>query len=379
MTNIDVDPSVVEVRPQLTGSGASARKFKIERRLETTLAQELMAVVAGLAVAVVLCGGLIWLAGSEIIPSYQALLKGAFGTENAVLETLVQATPLIFTGLAATFAFRAKVWNIGGEGQLFAGAMGAFLASDLLGDSLPKLPLLIVIFAFAASGGALWGGLAGVLRTRFGVNEIIATVMLNFVILNVVSFMLSDWWQDPLSFYYQTARMPDVAALPRLVAGSRLHLGFLIALFLAATVWFVLERTSFGYEVRSIGVNPRVAEYGGIRGAKVILLTMFISGALAGMGGASELAGVHMRLQLDISDNLGFTGIIIALVARLRPVGVIIAAIVAGALTNGATTMQLTTGVPAALVDVLRGLALVFVLIGAVAVNYRIRRVARDA
>lgn len=366
--------------PKLTNPARTrpARRWRVERRLNTTLTQETVAIVLAILASVLACAGLIALAGSNVIDSYIALFDGSFGSQNAALETLVQATPLIFTGLAATFAFRAKVWNIGGEGQLFAGTMGAFFASQLFADSLPRLILIPAIMIFAAIGGALWAGLAGVLQTRFGVNVIIATVMLNFVIINVLSFLLSDWWQDPASFYYQSERMPDVTALPKLVDGSRLHLGFLIAVVMAAVVWFVIERTSFGYEVRSVGVNENVARYGGIGNARVIILTMLISGAIAGLAGASELTGIHLRLQLDISDNLGFTGIIIALVARLRPAAVVVTAIVAGALTNGATTMQLTTGVPAALIDVLKGSALVFVLVAAVAVNYKLRRVAVD-
>ncbi len=381
MTDLD-NPPAVDDSPddaaEVSSSAASIprRRFKIERRLQTPWHYEVAAILGAIALAVVICAALISLAGSDVIDSYRALYNGAFGSRNATIETLVQATPLIFTGLAATFAFRAKVWNIGGEGQLFAGAMGAFWASVLLSDTLPRALLIVVVMVFAAVFGAVWAGIAAVLRTQFGVNEIISTVMLNFIIINVLSFLLSDWWQDPASFYYQSERMPDVVALPRLFDGGRLHLGFIIALVMAAVVWFVLERTSFGYEVRSVGVNPRVASYGGIIGSRIVIATMLVSGAIAGLAGGSELTGIHLRLQLDFSDNLGFTGIIIALVARLRPAGVVVAAIIAGALTNGATTMQLTTGVPAALVDVLKGLTLVLVLLGAVVVNYRLRRTA---
>ncbi len=381
MTDVDVPPAAVTPLASTSpdaDSERSGRKWRIERRLETPWHLEVGAIGTGILTAVGACAVLIAAAGSDVVASYQALYNGAFGSGNAAIETLVQATPLIFTGLAATFAFRAKVWNIGAEGQLFAGAMGAFWATELLADALPRLPLIVIVMVFAAVFGAGWAGIAGWLRTKFGVNEIIATVMLNFVILNIVSFLLADWWQDPASFYYQTARMPDSVALPRLFESGRLHLGFLIAVVMAAVVWFVLERTSFGYEVRSIGANPKVATYGGIQSSKIILATMLISGAIAGLAGASELTGIHLRLQLEISDNLGFTGIIIALVARLKPAGVVVAAIVAGALTNGATTMQLTTGVPAALVDVLKGLALVLVLLAAVVVNYRLRRVRTD-
>ena len=379
MTSVEipsVDVAADEPEPTPTGStGSVRRRWKIERRLDTPWYLDAAGVLGGIAVSILVCAVLISAAGSPVLESFRALYDGAFGTRNAAIETLVQATPLIFTGLAAAFAFRAKVWNIGGEGQLYAGAMGAFWASELFSDSLPKLPLIVVVMIFAAVFGAGWAGVAAALRVKFGVNEIIATVMLNFVILNIVSFLLADWWQDPASFYYQSARMPEVVALPRIFSDGRLHVGFIIALATAALVWFVLNRTSFGYEVRSIGANPRVATYGGISSGRIIFATLLVSGAIAGLAGGSELTGLHLRLQLDISDSLGFTGIIIALVARLKPAGVVGAAILAGAVTNGATTMQLSTGVPAALVDVLKGLALVFVLLAAVIVNYRVRRV----
>ncbi len=377
MTDLDVRTDVPVVTEQPPVRRPLRSQWKVERRLETSFALESLGIIGGLAVAVLSSALLISIAGAPVLESYRALFDGAVGSRNAALETLVQATPLIFTGLAAAFAFRAKVWNIGGEGQLFAGAMGAYLAYELF-DGAPRFVLVTLIMVFAAIGGALWAGVAAGLQVRFGVNVIIATVMLNFVILNVMSFLLSDVWQDPASFYYQTARMSDTASLPRIADASRLHLGFVIALVLAALVWFILERTSFGYEVRGVGVNDRVANYGGIGAARIIVLTMLVSGAIAGLAGGSELSGLHLRLQLEISNELGFTGIIIALVARLRPVGVVVAAIVAGALTNGATTMQLATGVPAALVDVLKGSALVFVLIGAVFVRYRVRRVGKD-
>ncbi len=353
---------------------SGGRRWKLERRLEVTAWQEVGSVLAGVIVAVLLCSALIALAGSPVLASYRALLKGAFGTENAIVETLVQATPLIFTGLAAAFAFRAKIWNIGGEGQLWAGAIGCYFVYDLLG-SAPRAVALVAMMIGGMVFGAAWAGIAVLLRNRFGVSEVISTVMLNFIIINITSYLLSDLWRDPASFYYQSALMTETGTLPGIWGTSRLHLGFVLALVMAALVWFVLERTSFGYEIRAVGVNSRVASYGGINGARILAFVMLASGAIAGLAGASELSGIHQRLQLGLSASLGFTGIIIALVARLRPGPIIIAAIAAGALTNGATTMQLTTGVPAALADVIKGMALVCVLIAAVAVNYRLRRV----
>ncbi len=379
MTAVDTPPEAPDAdADDENGDEKTGGRWRIERRLETSWYLEVGGVVLAMVAAILTSSILISAAGSDVLESFRALYRGGFGTRDAFVETLVQATPLIFTGLAAAFAFRAKIWNIGGEGQLYAGAMGAYWASRILGDSLPSIVLIPACFVLAMLMGAGWAGIAAVLRTRFGVNEIITTVMLNFIVLNVLSFLLNGVWQDPASFYAQTDRMSDAYQLPQLLSSGRLHLGFLIALATAALVWFVLARTSFGYEVRSIGANPRVAAYGGIVSNKIIIATLLISGAIAGLAGASELLGTQLRLQPGISSDFGFTGIIIALVARLRPAGVIVVAIAAGALRNGATTMQITTGVPAALVDVITGLALVFVLLAAVMVNYRIRRPQTD-
>ena len=375
---ITITEDVPAPTPEVGDASGGRRRWRIERRLQTPWWLDLGGIFAGLGMAVLTSALLIAAAGSDVLDSYRALYDGAFGNRDSAVETLVQATPLIFTGLAAAFAFRAKVWNIGGEGQLYAGAMGAYWASLVLDESLPRILLIPACFVMAMLLGAGWAGIAAVLRTRFGVNEIITTVMLNFIVLNVLNFLLNGAWQDPASFYAQTDRMSDVFGLPRLLSTGRLHLGFVVAVATAFLVWFILARTSFGYEVRSIGANPRVASYGGITSNRIIIATMLISGAIAGLAGASELLGTQLRLQPGISNDFGFTGIIIALVARLRPAGVVVAAIAAGALTNGATTMQITTGVPAALVDVITGLALMFVLLTAVMVNYRIRRIQTD-
>ena len=333
-----------------------------------------MGLVAAIVAALGTCAVLIAASDKSVVDSYRALAEGAFGSRDAIYETLVQATPIIFTGLAAAFAFKAQVWNIGGEGQFFAGAAGAFFVTDLLGDSLPRAVMLLVLFVAAAVAGGAWGGVAGVLKARFGTNEIITTMMLNFIILFILSYLLGGPWRAAGTFYFQTERFPLSAELPLLVAGSRLHLGFGLAVATAAAVAVVLRRSSFGYEVRSIGVNATAGAYRGISIAKTTILVLLVSGAIAGLAGASEVSGVHQRLQLGISNNFGFVGIIIALVGRLHPVGVVIAAIGFGALVNGATTMQIQTGVPAALVDLVQGVTLVLVLVAAVAVRYKLRR-----
>ena len=352
--------------------------WRLERRLEVKPWHEAVTLVASFLVGLAICSILIAASDKSIFDSYRALFDGAFGSMRAIHETLVQATPLIFTGLAAAFAFRARVWNIGAEGQFFAGAMGAFFVSDLWSDVLPRVVMVPVLFVGAAAAGALWASIAGVLKARYDTNEIITTVMLNFIILLILSYLLGDLWRAPDTYYFQTERLPESTRLPLMIGGSRLHWGFGVALGMAAAVLVVLRRTALGYEVRGVGINRTAGSYKGISISRITVLVMVISGSLAGMAGAAELSGVHHHLQLDISNNFGFVGIIIALVGRLHPVGVIASAIGFGALVNGATTMQIQTGIPAALVDVIQGLTLIFVLTGAVAVRYRLRRTRTD-
>ena len=349
--------------------------LRLERRLDTRPVYELYATLIALAITTVIIGALVALVGVSPPTAFRALYDGAFGNRESALETLVQATPLILTGLAAAVAFRAGVWNIGGEGQFFAGAMGAYWTYTVL-DPLPTPLLFVAMFLGGATAGALWSSVASVLLVRYGTNEILTTVMLNFVILYGLSWLLAGPWQSPKTPYYQTERMADRTWLPRFWDDSRLHWGFAIALVMTVLVYLLIRRTSLGFELRAVGVNKQAAGYKGINVGATIIAVMAISGALAGISGAGELLGLHHRLQLDIAEGVGFTGIIVALVARLHPAGVILVAVAFAGLFNGATAMQVATGIPAALVQVIEGVALVFVLLAAVACRYRLRRPA---
>ena len=229
--------------------------WRLERRLDVKPWHEAVTLVASFLVGLAICSILIAASDKSIFDSYRALFDGAFGSRRAIYETLVQATPLIFTGLAAAFAFRARVWNIGGEGQFFAGAMGAFFVSDLWSDVLPRVVMVPVLFVGAAAAGALWASIAGVLKARYDTNEIITTVMLNFIILLILSYLLGDLWRAPDTYYFQTERLPESTHLPLMIGGSRLHWGFGVALAMAAAVLVVLRRTALGYEVRGVGIN----------------------------------------------------------------------------------------------------------------------------
>ena len=353
--------------------------WRLERRLETRAVHELYATLIALAITAVIIGLLVAIVGVSPLDAFSSLYDGAFGDRESALETLVQATPLILTGLAAAVAFRAGIWNIGGQGQFIAGAIGTWWVYDTM-PGLPAPLLFVAMFAGAAVFGAMWASVASVLLVRYGTNEILTTVMLNFVIDYMLSWLLSGTWQANDTPYSQTERMVDSAFLPRFFDDSRLHLGFAVALAMAAVVHFLVRRTTLGFELRAIGVNKQAASYKGISVGAATIAVMAVSGALAGLAGSGELLGLHHRINFEFGEQLiGFTGIIIALVARLHPAGVIVVAIAFAGLLNGSTQMQVGTGIPAALVQVIEGVALVLVLLAAVACRYRLRRAAVHA
>lgn len=356
--------------------GVKLRKWKVEKRAEANWALTILAAAIAFLAAFLVSAILIRVAGADVGEAFVALFGGAFGSRRATLETLVRSIPLILTGLSASLAFRGKVWNIGAEGQLYAGAMAGYWAFTLL-EGVPRALLLIGILVFSFLGGAFWAGIAGFIKVRFNVDEIISTVMLNYVITFLLSFMLSGVgpWREPESFYQHTAKLPEVAHLPVLISNSRMNIAFLIAIVAAAAVYLLLQRTPLGYEIRALGFNPRASKFKGTNINRLVVIIMVLSGGIAGLAGASELFGIHHRLKLAISEGLGYSGIIVAMLAALDPLGVIVAAILFGALYNGSFRLQIVTQVPSAFISVIQALVLIFMLSAAVLARYRIRRI----
>lgn len=331
---------------------------------------------ASLLLALLLSAMLFAAAGASPVAAFAALLKGAFGSWRTTSETLVAATPLIFTGLATAVAFRARIWNIGAEGQVFAGAMFAYWCQHGLAGASPVLQLPVVVLAGLAGGG-LYAGLAAILKTRFNVDEVISTVMLNYIIVYALSLLLLQGpWSEPGAFFEQSAKLDPGSLLPLLSSGSRLHAGFLLALAAAALVQLVMARTPVGYEIRAAGSNLRALEVQGTSPARVILMVMVLSGALAGLAGVAQVYGVHYRLKAGALTGYGYTGIIVAILGQLRPWGVVAAALVFGALVTGATFMQVKTGVPSALIYAVEAILLLCYLSGWAASGFRLKRVA---
>jgi general nucleoside transport system permease protein len=324
------------------------------------------------AIVLALLVGAIMLAalGANPLQAYAALWQGAFGSRNAIADTLVKATPLLFVGVGICVAFRGGVINIGGEGQFIMGAMGA----TVLILNMPFLPSWAIIplgMVMGLLGGALWGGIPGYLKARFNVNEILSTLMMNSIALQIMNHLLSGPWMDPVyiqnqSFIPETARFVAAADLPRWVP-TRLHLGAAIAVVLAVVVWLLLWRTTMGYRIRAVGLNPKASKYAGIPVGRYSLLALSLSGALAGLGGAVQVMGVFHRMFTDgqlagFTGAAGFNGIVVALFGGLHPLGAIPASILFGALLVGANQLQRVMQVPSALAITLNGLVVVFVV-----------------
>ncbi|MEK7239224.1 MAG: ABC transporter permease [Gemmatimonadota bacterium] len=319
-------------------------------------AATLLVIVA--AVAAILIAG-----GYDTSRALAALWNGAFGSPYAVLSaTLVRATPLLFVGLAVGLAFRAGVLNIGAEGQLLVGATSAVAVGLLLGGLPRPLALPVVLIAGAAAGSA-WAGVAAWLRQRFGVLEVISTLMLNFVASYLVSWAVRGPLQEPTHVYPQTVELADAVRLPALIAGHRLHLGFVLGLALAAALWWFLMQTAAGFRVRAVGAGERAARSaGGINASRTAGLVFIASGALAGLGGASEVTGVTFSLYEGISPGYGYSAIAVALLARLHPLAIVGTALLFGALESGAAAMQRDANVPSVLATVIEALVVLGVL-----------------
>jgi ABC-type uncharacterized transport system permease subunit len=297
-------------------------------------------------------------------------MEGAFGSTNAMAETLVKATPLLLVGLGICIAFRANVINIGGEGQMIIGGILATQVGLVFTDLPGWIVILLAIFA-GFVGGAIWGGVPGALKAYFNVNEILSTVMMNAIAIQVMNFMLRGPMIDPAqlekaSKIPQTARLLDAFHLPRL-APTRLHLGFLIAVVLAILVYILLWRTTLGYRIRAVGQNPHASRYGGIRVRRRIVTALLLSGAFAGLAGAIQVYGVNYRMITDgsasgFTGSAGFNGIVAALFGQLHPIGTIPASIFFGALLVGANKMQRAVQIPSALITALNGMVVIFVV-----------------
>ncbi len=338
-------------------------------------ALRLLGLPAAALVATILAGSLLALiAGADPLATLGLVVKGAVGSRFALLETLNRATPLIFTGLAVAVAFRARLWNIGAEAQLYLGAV-VTVAIGTAGLGLPAAVVLPMMAGGAVIAGALALLVPALLKTRMGVDEVVTTLLFNFIAILFVSYLIEGPMKDPMGMGWpKSERLPDALRLPRMIEGVRLHWGFGLALLLAVGVWIVQTRTTLGLAMRAVGENARAAAFAGIPVNRVIAQTALISGGLAALAGFSEVAGLKGALTRDLSPGFGYTGIIVAMLAALHPLGVVVAGIFVAGVFVGADSMSRAADVPSYIADILLATALLTMVLALMLTRYRIRR-----
>jgi ABC-type uncharacterized transport system permease subunit len=366
-------------------NGNILRRFDIDRILDG------MPFILALILALIVAAFLLIIMDANPVVAFAAMWEGAFGSENAVAETLVKATPILFVAIGITVAFRGGVINIGGEGQMIAGAVAGVWVTLAIGESVGALVIPIALIVGFVAGG-LYGGLAGFLKAFFDVNEILSTIMLNQIAVQLMNYLLNGPLLDPetagVNNIPKTARIPEVAQLPplslslgsfELFERTRLHTGLVLAIIIAVVIYFLLWRTTIGYRIRAVGLNPRAARYAGINVEYQLVLSMFLSGGMAGLAGCVQVLGLNYRLQTDGSPggftaNAGFNGIVAALFGYLNPLGAMPASLFFGALLVGAQKMQREVGIPASMITGINGLIVVFVVSSQIFIRQRRQR-----
>lgn len=317
--------------------------------------------VASILIAIVIGGLLLLASDRNPLTAYESLLYGAFGSVGRFTETLVKATPLLIMAIAVSVSFRCQVWNIGTEGQFMLGAIFSSWVA-LTFSALPVVILVPFTFVAAIAGGAIWSGIAGVLKAHMNANEVITTSMLNYIAFYLVSFLVSGPMKDPQGFNFpQSSLIPKALELPRLISGTRLNTGILVALGLVILALF-FWRSTLGYRTKIVGASRRVARYAGLNVKRTIILVSLITGGVAGIAAWVEIFGIHLRLIENIASGMGSLAIVVALLGELHPLGMIVSAFLFAAFVVGGNAMERSAGVPFALVDVIQGVVILLVL-----------------
>jgi simple sugar transport system permease protein len=344
---------------------------RFQKRAEPTLAARaavpVIAVAGGLAAGAVI----LLLGGHSVGDAYRAMWEASFGTRTGFEQTLTRATPLLLTGLAVTVALRMNVWNIGAEGQMALGAIGATLVAFHAGG-MGKLPLLLLMFVGGGVAAGAWALIAALPRALIGLNEIITTLFLNYIALLLLSALINGPWKDPTVIGFAYSRpLPAQAALP-FVGSSGVTIGIFIALCAAAVLWWLMDRTRLGFSLSIAGGNVRAARYLGLGVGRRIVFVLALSGVLAGMAGVIQLTAASGRLQDGLTGNYGYTGILVAFLARQRVIPTVFVAVLFAALLTGGAALQ-STGIPSSIAQIIQAIIIVFVLAGEVLGGYRIR------
>jgi simple sugar transport system permease protein len=351
--------------------------MRLEKRTTSSRLALVLAPIGAVAFTLLISALLVLWAGAPVGQTYSLLLQGGFGSVFAFSETLTRAIPLMLTGLAATVAFKSRLFNIGAEGQLYMGALAAVAVGGLhdgTGLALHPAALFVLMMLAAALAGALLLLGPALLKARLGVDEVVTTLLLNFIVLLLVSLMLDGPMKDPTAMGWpqSVALMPELE-LSKLIAQTRVHTGLLWACALSVGLWALMKYTVLGFDIRAVGANARAAAFAGVSVTRTVVLVAMLSGALAGLAGAIEVAGRTSYLTLDMSPGYGYTGIVIAMLAGLHPLGVMAASVFVAGVLVGADSMSRAVGVPTFIADVIVATSLISVLVATLLTQYRVK------
>jgi simple sugar transport system permease protein len=348
-------------------------QIQFEPRERTSKAFKILAPLITIGLAIVVGAiPLVWMKINPFI-AYKSIIIGACGDKYGISETFVKAIPLMLCGLAIALPLRANLWNIGAEGQFLMGAFGA----SAIALYFPQLPGFLLIPCMILAGfiaGAFWGFIPGILNARFKISEIIVTLMMNYIALNWIAYLVYGPMRDREGYsnFPVTPKFVRHAWFPRMPK-TRLHIGLLLALIVAIILYVVIKKTRIGYEIRVIGANPNVAQYGGIDTTKITILVMIFAGGIAALAGVGDVAALHHQLRKDIAIGYGYTAIPVALLGKGHPLGIVLSSVLFAAMLVGGSNMQQDLGVPVALVSIIQALVVLFVIAGETLQKYQIR------
>lgn len=331
----------------------------MQAKLRDLLITNLLAIVLGISAS----GLMLLFLGKNPLSAYGVLITSVVRDGYTFADIFVKATPLMFTALAFAFTYKANLYNIGAQGQFYIGAVIAAAGSLLLPNLLPGWLVLVVTLLLTIVGGGLWGAFIGFVKARYNANEFLVSMMSTYVALAIMNYLLRTFLMEGKAEYPQTDALAASVWLPRLIPGTRLHIGFVLAVLTCVGVWVLLYKTALGYRIRAVGYNGGAAEMSGINAKKLYILAFFISGALAGMAGFTEVNGVQHMLVQGFNPDLGAAGIGIAILANGNPIGIIFAAILFGALKVGGTMMGQMSGIPSSIIELMQGFVMVFVIL----------------
>jgi simple sugar transport system permease protein len=315
----------------------------------------------------------IYVGGVNPLYGYSELLYGALGNKLAITETFVLFAPLLLCGLAVALAFTCKFWNIGAEGQLYSGGLFASLFA-VYATSIPSIIAIPVMLLVGFLGGAGWAAIPAILKVKLKVDEVVTTLLGNWVMTYAVEAILFGPWKNPVTGWHESPVISDTTRFPILIAGSRFHFGIILALLVAVAFYVIIKKTKWGFELLGIGGNPTASYAAGINVPRQIILAAIVSGGIAGLAGVGQVAGIEFHMKTDLSPGYGYTGVVIAMVGGLGPIGVVLASLLMAVVTQGTQAMNRTTGVPWALAEGIQGIILLCLLVGIFFTKYSLKR-----